>query len=415
MRVLVVISVCLLLTACSNAILSWKAGGDDNSPFRQFDIQPDPFHFVPPPFGGGIDKIKALILDPNGPYLYSLGDLSAAAGAGSLVSDIMRLRINGMRDPTFRATALPNYASCGALEEGSSGRIYVGGNFTNYHGKAEVGPNLNKPISKLIRLNADGSLDESFAPSITNPAIPETTVNAVATVPNETHIFIGGSFSIVGTVPCEKIARLDANGNPDSTFCSRVQFNNTVETIFVASDGRVYVGAASPLLRRMDGSGMVDMAFPKVSLSGNYVSAVAVDPLSGDIYVGGLFTVSGYPTMRNLIRLNSEGELDTSFADDGIDKEVRSIILASDGTGAIYVGGAFDRMGTVPIAKVIRLLPNGEIDPSFQVPPNVFNQTVWTIKPAGDNTKDIFVAGNFSPSNPTLRYLLRLREDGSIR
>ena len=41
--------------------------------------------------------------------------------------------------------------------------------------------------------------------------------------------------------------------------------------------------------------------------------------------------------------------------------------LAVDSQGRVYVGGLFNRVGTVPWNNFVRLLPNGTIDPTFQV------------------------------------------------
>ncbi len=70
-----------------------------------------------------------------------------------------------------------------------------------------------------------------------------------------------------------------------------------------------------------------------------YTTAIQAD---GKLLVGGAFSMIGGQTKNNLVRLNTDGTVDTTFAAD-TNGDVYSIIIQSD--GQILVGGAFTTVG----------------------------------------------------------------------
>src|SRR5206468_12884521 len=106
----------------------------------------------------------------------------------------------------------------------------LGGDFTQINAQ---------PRSHLARLNANGSLDASFTPSINN------TVYALA-VQSDGQIVLGGSFSSAAATARNGIARLNSDGSIDATFDpgSGASGPGTVNTVAVQSDGAVLLGGA---------------------------------------------------------------------------------------------------------------------------------------------------------------------------
>ncbi len=97
--------------------------------------------------------------------------------------------------------------------------------------------------------------------------------------------------------------------------------------------------------------------------SPNYVvSAVTIQP-DGKALIGGAFrTVNGIER-RALVRLNTNGTVDTNFVPAEIDGEVGSMAFQPD--GKILVGGQFSRVGDLLTAQVARLETNGAVDKTF--------------------------------------------------
>src|SRR5439155_13133653 len=126
------------------------------------------------------------------------------------------LNTDGSVDSSFATTA-SNFVLALAVQ--TDGRILVGGSFTEFAGTTRTG---------LVRLNADGSLDTSFASFGFN-----STVNAVTLQPDG-KIIAGGIFtsyldaSNVSTTRT-RVARLTSTGALDTTFSTAA--NSTVNAI----------------------------------------------------------------------------------------------------------------------------------------------------------------------------------------
>jgi hypothetical protein len=69
----------------------------------------------------------------------------------------------------------------------------------------------------LARLNADGSLDTGFTTE-TDRGVNEFVIDS------EGRILIGGNFTTAGGSPCDRIARLQWNGDDDTSFTLETDF-----------------------------------------------------------------------------------------------------------------------------------------------------------------------------------------------
>ena len=209
---------------------------------------------------------------------------------------VTRLNPNGSRDTNFTGAGAVGHVSSIAVQ--SDGKVVIGSDaFT---------------AVKIVRLNADGSLDSSFNPGTG----PNGSVSSVASQADG-KVLVGGYFTAVNGVNRTNIARLNANGSLDSSFNPGTQANGTVRSIALQPDGKVLIG-------------------------------------------GDFTNVNG--TNRNHItRLNADGGLDLSFnpgtGTEGTDADnrgsVRSIALQSD--GKVLIGGDFTTVNGVARPYVARL------------------------------------------------------------
>jgi hypothetical protein len=136
---------------------------------------------------------------------------------------------------------------------------------------------------------------------------------------------------------------------------------------------------------------------------------------SGDLYVGGDFNTYNGITSNHIIRLNSDGTVDTAFEiGSGFDEPVSSIISTSDGSGDLYVGGEFTRYNGIESNHIIRLNSDGTVDTAFALGSG-FNAPVNTLSLATDGSGDLFVGGAFtSYQSSTVDRIARLNPDGSL-
>lgn len=109
----------------------------------------------------------------------------------------------------------------------SDGKILCGGEFALYQGVAR---------SKINRINIDGSIDLTFAFGVTQLFVQSVITIAIQ---SDDKILCGGDFSQYDLTPANKIIRLNANGSIDGTFVYGSGFNNFVQKIKIQSDGKI--------------------------------------------------------------------------------------------------------------------------------------------------------------------------------
>ena len=146
---------------------------------------------------------------------------------------IARFLANGTLDPSFNVSFGD---SVNALAQDSSGRIFVGGNFTS----VTVGTTTTARL-RVARLTSAFALDTAFD---TSTAGPNAQINALAPT-GDGGVYVGGAFgfNLVGTATVNRVARLGANGSLDTGFSvPTTVVNNEVKALLRRSDGKLYIG-----------------------------------------------------------------------------------------------------------------------------------------------------------------------------
>ena len=306
-----------------------------------------------------------------------------------------------------------------ALAAQADGRLILGGQFATLHPSVGIAVGRNN----LARVNADGSADLSFDPNANGP------VRAVLLQPDG-KILIGGDFTAVGGVTRNRVARLNADGTLDATFSPNVGGTAAaVNALLVLPDGRVVIGGSFTSvggvtrnrIARLSATGVLDATWdPNFN---NIVFALA-QYSAGKIIVGGAFTSlqpagASAPTGRGrLARLNADGTPDSEF-DGGANNSVYAIAVQRD--GHILVGGAFSTVQPIPTPNsqtrlhLVRLQPDGQFDSLFNA--NVGGDVnALVVQPDGS----ILVGGTFSTAwasgnAPSGRsFIARFSADGAL-
>jgi hypothetical protein len=140
------------------------------------------------------------------------------------------------------------------------------------------------------------------------------------------------------------------------------------------------------------------------------VNCITVDPATGKIYIGGVFTTYDGVGRNRIARLNSDGTLDTSFnPGDGFNQVVNVIVL--DSSGKLYVGGNFTTYDGVAANRIIKLNDDGTKDTSFDNSTG-FNAVVNEI--TLDSSGKLYVGGNFTTYKAvTNNRIIKLNTDGT--
>jgi uncharacterized delta-60 repeat protein len=169
-----------------------------------------------------------------------------------------------------------------------------------------------------------------------------------AVVQTDGKIVIGGRFRTVNGVVRNNIARLNADGTLDRSFAEQEGLNGQVNALAIQPTGHIIAGGTFSQagqreilnLVRYDANGQVDTAFGAGGSPGTNgsVFALAVQP-DGKILVGGNFNAIFGKPRHGIARLNADGTLDEPVTTgQGLSGAVRAIAIAAEGS---FLGGDF--------------------------------------------------------------------------
>lgn len=352
---------------------------------------------------------------------------------------IVRLNSDGSKDTSFQTNSgFTGYGSV-VFDIGiqSTGKIIAIGNITTFSGNS---------IGHIVRLNTDGTLDESFNEGGSGFSF-ET--NSVTILDNDKIYVTGFGFQTeYNGISKHPPIRLNADGSLDSTF------DYTQTTLYGnMADGPVHatVGIRAGFNALSNGnilftnfitnqfsptkytalvmttSGGTSYVEPFTTNIGTnfgqyengggdgyeYINAYSIE-VDGDgkILLGGDFlSWTGNTDLHKLIRLNSNGVLDTTFANGmislGSNVMVLDMKVLSD--GKILVAGILNEYSGVTVSNLIRLNSDGSLDNTFNR--KVFSSHIYSIAVQSDGM--ILVGGRFTSfDGHTHNRFVRLKANG---
>ncbi len=316
---------------------------------------------------------------------------------------LIRLNNDGTDDATFQTgSGYDHYVE--SISVAASGKIIAGGHFTYVN-------DVNK--NYLVLLNSDGTIDHAFNQTTGLNAIARTT-----TIQPDGKIIVGGEFAYANGASRKYISRLNSDGSIDASFQPGEAFNNVVWATSLQFDGKIiavgtfttFNGSTCNRIARINTDGTLDATFNPGTAFNNMTASLAIQP-DGKILVGGNFTTFNGNTQRRIVRLNSDGTIDSSFDPGlGFNDVVRSIIVQPD--GKILVGGNFTTFNGVTHNYVVRLNSDGTHDGTFDTGTG-FDDLVWTLALQSDGK--IIAGGWFSNYNGSnAGKICRLNSDGTI-
>jgi uncharacterized delta-60 repeat protein len=364
--------------------------------------------------GGNTPYVAELALQPDGQILVAGGfDRFNEVRCPGLV----RLAPDGQLDEGFDpgSGAAGGSAELAELVPLPDGKTLVAGDFTSF---------ADWPRNGIARLNADGSLDESFDPGdgLKRSGGGEGWANA-ALVQADGRILVVGAFDSVDGAGRHHLARLEADGKLDQRYSSSealVELGGAVNVLLQQPDGKLIVGGdfervggrARQGIARLDAAGSLDEAFNPQSGPEGVVNAAALAP-DGRVVIGGIFErVGGLPRL-NVARLWPDGRVDGSFdSSAGPDGGVHCVALQSD--GKVLIGGNFEIINGVSRRTIARLNTDGRLDTAFApvFAMSVDMEEVYAIAVQPDGK--LVVGGYFDHVNGSPRAnLTRLNADGT--
>ena len=317
--------------------------------------------------------------------------------SGTTSNRIIRLNTDGSKDTSFNiGTGFNNDVFKFKLQ--SDGKILIGGSFTSYSGTTSNG---------IIRLNTDGSKDTSFN---IGTGFSGTTLNGSyllsirsIDIQSDDKILVGGFFASYSGITSNGIIRLNTDGSVDSSFNIGTGFNRLVLILKLQSDGKIlvggqftsYSGITSNRIIRLNTDGSVDSSF-NIGTGFDLGSIIGINTQTdGKIIACGFFTSYNGAQAVCLVRLNIDGSRDFSFIDGVFNSGLNQVVI--DNNGKIIATGGFTSYRGITSNYIIRLNTDGSVDSSFSYYGSKFNNS--TIAIALQNDNKILVGGGFTSYN----------------
>jgi len=365
---------------------------------------------------GANNSILCMVTQSDGKIIIG-GNFTAYSGSSSPY--IARINLNGTLDTTFNVGVGFNN-TVQDLKLQSDGKVIVTGAFTTYSGSTR---------NRIARLNTDGTYDTTYnigtGLNQNGFAVAIQSDNKAVVVGNSMTTYSG---SAIGTGSL----RINTNGTLDTTFNNGTGFTATTlvgYAVDIQSDGKIvighgatqYSGSTVTRLMRLNTNGTVDSSFNPGTIN-NSVYAVKIQPDQKVLIAGAFTSVSG-STQTSIARILSNGNRDASYnVGAGINSATINAIngFSLDSTGNIYIGNSFTTYSGSTVNRFVKTSPSGTIDLTFNTgsvafngqSTRGFNAGVWTTLVSGSS---LYLGGIFTLYNaPPYNRIIKLDNTGSI-
>ncbi len=327
----------------------------------------------------------------------------------------------GTNDPTFNVADNGLYGNARgtdqdgqiyALAKQSDGKILVGstniGSFNGYQ------------TNFVTRLNSDGSIDNSFLCNAYFQAIYSTIAHITSiAIQSNGKIIIGGQFVIMHNgANYPNLIRLHTDGSLDESFLPSTPFQIGLEygvsSLLVDQDDNIYVGGtfvsydglSTKNIMKLNSNGAVITTFDTGSTINGTVTTMVLQ--NNKLVVGGAFYINN-SVAKCIIRFNLDGTVDNTFnIGTGFNDRVNKIVIDGD---KLIVGGQFYMYNNQNANYICRLLNDGTIDNTFTIGTG-FNDNVYTVERLSSG--NFLVGGRFTWYNgETANQIVMLSGTGS--
>jgi len=365
-------------------------------------------------FNAGTGGLASVILaQPDGKTVV-VGDFTTFNGITA--RGIIRLNANGTKDSTFAITGGFNtqvLVNCGVLQP--DGKMLFGGTFTTFN---------NAAAKRLVRVNANGSIDTTFA---TANGFPEGGPYDIVVQPDHKILVVGNQLlTFNGVAGSKNIWRFNADGTLDNSLNAGTGFNNLVRAAALKPDGKIALAGWFNLFNDTSVASVVEInadgsrnpGFNVISKAFNLDAAKTIIQSDGKIVVqGGFNSYNGIPS-RNFIRLNPDGSHDNTFHSSansapfvGTNQFVNDFKVLPD--DKMILAGSFTNFNGTTVDKICKLNSDGTIDTSFFTAIGFQNESIQSVFVQNDGK--ILVGGAFKNVSAALHQgVLRLNADGTL-
>lgn len=327
------------------------------------------------------------------------------------VARVLRLNKNGSLDNTFQPVIGDSIRGLLRIALQPDGKVLVAGVVPTDWGMTNY--------FSAIRLNANGSRDYSYQLSLVGASDSYLHINDVK-VEADGGVLIGVAFTNGSSLSNNGIV---ARFAPDGSFVTRLGLF-WINSIAIQPDGKIVFAGTKNLgfnlgkteVRRLNHDLSVDASFTfdqgktYTAVNRSELKTVSLQ-VDGKLVIAGDFTEVDGQIGNNVTRLNADGKVDLSFNQrKGCDGSL--FASAVQANGKVIIGGQFSRYNSQSTPNVARLKSNGEFDPTFNVGTGT-NGKVNAVAIQSDGK--ILIGGKFTLYNgQPVSNIARLNKDGSL-
>lgn len=404
--------------ASANSLVRSLAIGTDGSVFvggyfseinnesrnRLAKLSPDGVGALDPDWAPGADgSVSSMQVDPSG-TLYAAGGFSMIGGVNQPY--LARLSASGSGTVDTGWSPAPDDL-VGHIRLDGAGWLYAAGRFTS------IGA---QPISYLARVSASGpgAVDATW-----NPAPDAPVFNTL--IGSDASIYVGGAFNSIGGLPRDHIAKISPDGSGAVDVDWNPGVNGVVQAMIPRNAGKLFIGGAFSTVGGTERHSLVEVDVAS-GLAGTALDAtlpgkafaVAVQDDGGAI-VGGRFFAAGGERRDSILRLLPDGTLDPAWKPEvtqDFDVGYRQVAtLAIDANDDVYIGGSFETIDDQPRASLAKLAGhgNGALDAAWAPAADGYVDVIVL-----DGKGSLFAGGMFTTMDGQPRaYLAKLDAAGS--
>jgi uncharacterized delta-60 repeat protein len=228
-------------------------------------------------------------------------------------------------------------------------------------------------------------------------------------------LVIGGYFTTYQGISANYIVRLNTDFSIDDTFDYGTGFNAAVNAVAIQSDGKIlcggaftqYKGTARNRIIRLNTDGSLDTTFSIGTGFSASVWGITIQS-DGKILVCGSFTSYSGGVESRIIRLNTNGSKDITFNPPTINDIVYDMSIQSD--GKIVAVGDFTQVSGVARTSIVRFLTGGTVDSTFSA--GTLSSGAFAVVAQADGK--IILGGNFTTvSGASSPKIVRLLSGGT--
>lgn len=327
---------------------------------------------------------------------------------GEAANGIIRLNPDWSRDRSFDVIWDGLSTKANTIKLQDDGKLLILGG-TSFNGQA---------LWPITRFNTDGSLDTGFdgisfwAPYASNQ------YNGIASLflQKDGKIVILWSYSNDNGVTWPIVSmRINADGSLDNSFDIWSGFDKAFGMWVTQDDDKMIFGGQFRSYQNVAVNGLVrvnsdwtrDTSFNIWNGLNTPAQSIAAQN-DGKVILAGLSATYKWQIINGVTRLNIDGNIDNSFDIwSWFDKSPNFASIQDD--GKIIVAGNFSSYKWESVGKVVRLLPDGTRDPSFDSTNAIDSTSISSVIIQADGK--ILVLGYTDYANSQL---VRLNTDGSV-